>query len=175
MENSVWRLFDITVAITFRLHYSSTISWCETHWYYIYMYIYIYFLQIISCLQDQTQNQRTDAALLLSVFKPPPVRKEQTAVSELTSEPLRVCVCVCLWVCPPVWPTACLYSRRVSVLFARVSLLVNIGRERAKRKKDPLLCISHKLRNVVSHLSLQKATVWSANKRKHMCVTADEE
>lgn len=72
--------------------------------------------------------------MLLGTMKPPPVRTEQAAVSELTSEPLSSCMPVGL----PACLTDCLFvSRPVSLfkaaLFARRSVF-NIVRERAKKR-----------------------------------------
>lgn len=111
---------------------------------------------------QQIQNWGEEAVLLPSTMKPPPVRTEQTAVSELTSEPLSSCMPVGL----PACLTDCLFvSRPVSLfkaaLFARRSVF-NIVRERAKKKgggadladlgrRFPLMHF-HTLRNVVSHV-----------------------
>lgn len=134
--------FDITVMITFRLPCSSTINWCETNHYFLQIII----LRLLFAGSQQTQNQRTDAAVLLSMSTPPPphpVRTEQTAVSELTSEPLSVCVCVPLSL--PVCLTDGLFVLLVSVCAFGASWSAVQYRPRTCKKKEgsPLIYFTH--------------------------------
>lgn len=121
---------------------------------------------------SEPQNRLCTAAKLVQPPRPPtpPVRTEQAAVSELTSEPLSVCVPLSL----PACLTDGLFVLLVSVCAVCVSR--SAGQYRpwtCKKKEGSLLCILHMRRNVVSHLSVHKASGWSANEEL-LCVPADQ-
>lgn len=133
--------FDVIVSRYSRLGCSSTINWRETHCHNDLMSLFIanQFFMLVVCRNTATselKDRRYTAA-----------KRVQTPTSENGADccewvdlwtPECVCVFVWLWVCPPVWPTACLYSWWVSAPFAQVGLLFNIGCERAKKKEGSL-------------------------------------
>lgn len=78
--------------------------------------------------------------------------------------------CVCLRVGPPVWPTACLYSRlSVCVLFALRRSALQCRPWTCKKERRIPSYVFYTLRNVASHQRVHKASVRPANKRSR-CV-----
>lgn len=113
-------------------------------------------------------------------MKPPPVRAEQTAVSELTSEPLSSCMPVGL----PACLTDCLFvSRPVSLfkaaLFARRSVFnIRVGgwdRSGRPRETIPSYAFPHTEECGVARTA-HTVNARAANKRADLCsIPGDKE